>query len=152
MEIILKKDVDNLGHKNDIVDVRPGYANNFLIPQGYATLATASAKKVVAENIKQQAHKEAKFRTDAEAVAATISAVEITLTAKSSEGDKIYGSITSADLAAALDAKGIAVEKKSISVATVKELGTYEATVKVYKDIKATFNFTVVAETAEKAE
>lgn len=149
MEIILKKDVDNLGHKNDIVDVRPGYANNFLIPQGYATLATSSAKKVLAENIKQQAHKEAKLRSDAEATAAQIAAVELTLKAKISDAEKIFGSITTADIAAALATAGVEVEKKNISCAAVKELGSYEATVKVYKDIKATVKFTVIAEAAE---
>ncbi|MFI3267556.1 MAG: 50S ribosomal protein L9, partial [Rikenellaceae bacterium] len=148
MEIILKQDVDNLGHKNDIVNVRPGYANNFLIPQGYATLATVSARKVLAENIKQQAHKEAKFREDANALVAQIEAAEVVLTAKVSENNKIFGSVTSMQVVEALAAKGVAVEKKNLTVEAVKELGSYTATVKVYKDIKATVNFTVVAEEA----
>ena len=151
MEIILKQDVDNLGHKNDIVSVRPGYANNFLIPQGLATLATPSAKKVLAENIKQSAHKEAKLREDATAEANKLNAISLTLTAKTSEGNKIFGSVTSAQLAEALEAQGINVVKKNITVGTVKELGSYEASVKIYKDIKATIKFTVNAE-GEKAE
>ncbi|HIS33395.1 MAG TPA: 50S ribosomal protein L9 [Candidatus Avirikenella pullistercoris] len=151
MEIILKQDVDNLGHKNDIVSVRPGYANNFLIPQGLATLATPSAKKVLAENIKQSAHKEAKLREDATAEANKLNAISLTLTAKTSEGNKIFGSVTSAQLAEALEAQGINVDKKNITVGTVKELGSYEASVKIYKDIKATIKFTVNAE-GEKAE
>lgn len=151
MEIILKQDVDNLGLKNDIVNVRPGYANNFLIPQGKATLATISAKKVLAENIKQSAHKEAKLRDVATAQVAKIEGVEIALTAKVSEGTKIFGSITSAQIAEALAAKGIEVEKKNITIAAIKELGSYEASVKIYRDIKATVKVTVSAE-AESAQ
>lgn len=149
MEIILKQDVDNLGHKNDIVNVRPGYANNYLIPQGKAILATSSAKKVLAETIKQQAHKEAKIRQDAEATAVKVSAVELTITAKVSEGNKIFGSVTSAQIAEAIAAKGVEVDKKQISVPAIKELGSYEAVVKVYRDIKGTVKVTVVAENAE---
>lgn len=154
MEIILKQDVDNLGHKNDIVNVRPGYANNFLIPQGKAILATASAKKVLAENLKQQAHKEAKIRQEAETTAAKISAVELTITAKVSDGTKIFGSVTAAQVAEAIAAKGIEVEKKHIAVPSIKELGSYEASVKVYRDIKGTVKINVVAEEvkAESAE
>lgn len=152
MEIILKQDIDNLGNKNDIVNVRPGYANNFLIPQGKAVLATESAKKVLAENIKQQAHKEAKIRQEAEAKAAKISAVELTLTAKVSEGTKIFGSVTAAQIAEAIAAKGVEVEKKSVSVPAIKELGVYEASVKVYRDIKGTVKVTVVAEEAPATE
>lgn len=152
MEIILKQDIDNLGNKNDIVNVRPGYANNFLIPQGKAALATESAKKVLAENIKQQAHKEAKLRQEAEAKAAKISAIELTITAKVSEGTKIFGSVTAAQIAEAIAAKGVEVEKKSVSVPAIKELGVYEASVKVYRDIKGAVKVTVVAEEAPAAE
>ena len=113
MEIILKQDIDNLGNKNDIVNVRPGYANNFLIPQGKAVLATESAKKVLAENIKQQAHKEAKIRQEAEAKAAKISAIELTIAAKVSDGAKIFGSVTAAQIAEAIAAKGVEVEKRT---------------------------------------
>lgn len=147
MEIILKKDVANLGHADDIVKVKTGYAVNYLIPQGYATLATESAKKILAENIRQRAHKEAKFRADAEALAAKLSEVLVKVTVKVSENGKIYGSVTTANIADALVALGLEVDKKDITIdSAVKELGTYEATVKCYKDIKGTVKFEVVAE------
>lgn len=146
MEIILKKDVQNLGYKNDIVNVKTGYAVNYLIPQGFAILATESAKKVLAENLKQQAHKEAKLVADAEALAAKLGTIELTIAAKVGEKGKIYGSVTSADVAEQLAAQGVNVEKKDITLAAVKELGTYEAKVKCYKAIAGTVKVTVVAE------
>ena len=145
MEIILKKDVANLGHADDIVKVKTGYAVNYLIPQGYATLATESAKKVHAENLRQRAHKEAKFRADAEALAAKLAEVVVKVSAKVSEAGKIYGSVTTAQIAEALVALGIDVDKKDITLnEAVKELGFYEATVKCYKDIKGVVKFEVV--------
>jgi large subunit ribosomal protein L9 len=147
MEIILKKDVANLGHADDIVNVKTGYAVNYLIPQGYAILATVSAKKVHAENLRQRAHKEAKFRADAEALAAKLAEVKVQVAAKVSEAGKIYGSVTTAQLAEALVAAGVELDKKDITlVEAAKELGTYEATVKIYKDIKGTFKYEIVAE------
>jgi ribosomal protein L9 len=147
MEIILKKDVAKLGNADDIVTVKTGYAVNYLIPQGYATLATPSAKKVHAENLRQRAHKEAKFRTDAEALAAKVAEVVVKVAVKVSESGKIYGSVTTAQLAEALVAAGIEADKKDITIVeAAKELGTYEATLKCYKDIKGTFKFEVVAE------
>ena len=143
MEVILIKDVDKLGYANDIVDVRPGYANNYLIPQGLAKSATASARKILAENLKQQAHKEAKLV--GEALAAKIAETSLKLTAKAEEG-RIFGSITAAHLAEALEAKGITVDRKSISLDAVKTIGAYEASVKIYKGISATVHFEVVAE------
>lgn len=145
MEIILTKDVEKLGYANDIVNVRPGYANNFLIPQGYAKSATASAKKVLAENLKQRAHKDAKIIADAEAMAAKLNEISLTLTAKAEEG-RIFGSITAADLAKALEEKGFAIDRKNITVAPIKTIGAYEATVRVFKEIVATVNFNVAAE------
>ena len=145
MQVILIKDVEKLGYANDIVDVKPGYANNFLLPQGYAKVATESAKKVLAENIRQRAHKEAKLLADAQALAATIENLALTLTAKAEE-EKIFGSITSADLAAALAEKGVEVDRKAISLDAVKTLGEYVATVKLHKEVKATVHFSVVAE------
>ena len=148
MEIILKKDVANLGHEDDIVTVKTGYAVNYLIPQGFAILATESAKKVLAENIRQRAHKIAKLRADAEALAAKIAASDIKVSAKVSENGKIYGSITTAQIAEALAAAGVEVDKKDITIVSesVKELGVYEASVKCYRDIKGDFKFEVVAE------
>ena len=135
MEIILKKEVANLGHADDIVKVKAGYALNYLIPQGYAILATESAKKQHAETVRQRAHKEAKLVADAEALAAKIAAVSVKVSAKVSENGKIYGSVTTAQLAEALVAAGVEVDKKDITIlSSVKELGEYEAEVKCYKD------------------
>mgnify|MGYP003412062965 FL=1 len=145
MEIILIKDVENLGYANDIVVVKPGYANNYLIPQGFAKAATASAKKVLAENLRQRAHKDAKILADAQALAETISNLHLTITAKAEE-EKIFGSVTAADLAAALQEKGIEVDRKNISVDAVKTLGEYEAVAKLHREVKATIKFSVVAE------
>ena len=148
MEIILKKDVANLGHADDIVTVKSGYAINYLIPQGYAILATASAKKQHEETIRQRAHKEAKFIADAQALAAKIESVLIKVPAKVSENGKIYGSVTTAQLADALVAAGIEVDKKDITITSpeVKVLGTFDAEVKCYKNVKGTFQFEVIAE------
>ena len=153
MQVILKKDIEKLGYADDIVDVRPGYANNFLIPQGYAISATESAKKVLAETLKQRAHKEAKFVADAEALAAKLAEVTLTITAKAEEG-RIFGSVTAADLAEALAAKGVELDRKTITVEAIKNIaldavktvGQYEATVKIYKGIQGTVKFGVVAE------
>ena len=145
MQVILIKDVEKLGYANDIVDVKPGYANNYLLPQGYSKVATESAKKVLAENLRQRAHKEAKILADAQALAEKIENLAFTLTAKAEE-EKIFGSITSADLAAALAEKGIEVDRKTITLDAVKTLGEYEATVKLHKEVKATVHFSVVAE------
>ena len=146
MEIILKKDVANLGHADEIVNVKTGYAVNYLIPQGFAVMATASAKKVHAENLRQRAHKIAKFVADAEALAAKLAETTVQVAVKVSESGKIYGSVTTAQLSEALAAAGIEVDKKDITVEAAKELGTYEATVKCYKDIKGTFKYEIVAE------
>ena len=146
MEIILKKDVANLGHADDIVNVKTGYAVNYLIPQGFAIMATASAKKVHAENLRQRAHKIAKFVGDAEALAAKLAETTVQVAVKVSETGKIYGSVTAAQLSEALAAVGIEVDKKDITVEAAKELGTYEAVVKCYRDVKGTFKYEVVAE------
>ncbi len=144
MQIILIKDVENLGYANEIVDVRPGYANNYLIPQGYAKNATASARKILAENIKQQAHKEAKLVADAETMVAALAASPVTISVKAEEG-RIFGSVTSTNIAEALEAKGVVVDKKNITVDAIKTVGQYEATVKVFKGITGTVSIEVVA-------
>ena len=146
MEIILKKDVANLGHADEIVNVKTGYAVNYLIPQGFAVMATASAKKVHAENLRQRAHKIAKFVGDAQALAAKLAETTVQVAVKVSESGKIYGSVTTAQLAEALAAVGIEVDKKDITVEAAKELGTYEAVVKCYRDVKGTFKYEIVAE------
>ena len=145
MQVILKKDIEKLGYADEIVDVRPGYANNYLIPQGYAISATASAKKVLAETLKQRAHKEAKLIADAEALAAKLAETALTIAAKAEEG-RIFGSVTAADLAAALEKLDITVDRKNISLDAVKTIGEYEAKVKIYKGISGTIKFSVVAE------
>ncbi len=148
MEVILIKDMENLGYANDIVNVKPGYANNYLIPQGFAKAATASAKKILAENLKQRAHKDAKILADAQALAETIQNLPLTLTAKAEEG-KLFGTITAADLSEALAEKGITVDRKAIAVEAVKTVGEYTATVKLHREVKAEIKFSVVAATEE---
>ena len=145
MEVILIKDIENLGYANDIVNVKPGYANNYLIPQGFAKAATASAKKILAENLKQRAHKDAKILADAQALAEKIENLPLTITVKAEEG-KIFGSVTSADLAEALAAKEIVLDRKVITVDAVKTVGEYEAVAKLHREVKATIKFSVVAE------
>ena len=144
MEVILLKDMEKLGYANDIVNVKPGYANNYLIPQGYAK-ATASAKKVLAENLKQRAHKDAKILADAQALAEKIANLPLTIAMKAEEG-KIFGSVTAADLAEALAAKGVELDRKTITVEAIKNVGEYEASAKLHREVKATIKFTVVAE------
>lgn len=150
MQVILIKDVENLGFTNDIVEVRPGYANNYLIPQGLAKSATAAARKVLAENLKQRAHKDAKLKGDAEALAAQLNAVKLSFKVKAEEG-RIFGSITAADIAEALTEKGFSVDRKQVTLDTVKTVGQYEATVYVYKkEVAATVKFEVVSDAPAK--
>ena len=144
MEVILKKDMENLGYANDIVNVKPGYANNYLIPQGLATAATASAKKVLAENLRQRAHKDAKILADAQALAQTIGNLSLSLSVKAEEG-RLFGTVTAADLAEALAAKGIELDRKVISVETIKTVGEYEASARLHKEVKAVIKFSVSA-------
>ncbi len=145
MEVILIKDMDNLGYANDIVNVKPGYANNYLIPQGFAKAATASAKKVLAENLKQRAHKDAKILADAQALAEKIANLPLVVKVKAEEG-KLFGTVTSADIATALAEKEIVVDRKVISVDSIKTVGEYEASVKLHREVKAVVKISVVAE------
>jgi large subunit ribosomal protein L9 len=126
MELILKKDVQNLGFKDDVVSVKNGYGRNFLIPQGHAQLATASAKKVLAENLKQRAHKEAKVVNDAKALAEVLKAMEIKISAKAG-GEKLFGSITNIDIAEAIAKAGQEIDRKFITSGIVKRIGKYSA-------------------------
>lgn len=148
MEVILKNDVENLGFTDDVVTVKNGYARNFLIPQGHAILATPSAKKMLAETLKQRAYKEQKLVDDAKKIASKLESLEIKLAAKTGEGDKLFGSISSADVAAALENEGITLEKKYITIpgGLIKRIGQYEASVRFHRDVIATLPFTVVAE------
>ncbi|MDR0695134.1 MAG: 50S ribosomal protein L9 [Prevotellaceae bacterium] len=149
MEIILKQDVSKLGLKDDIVTVRNGYATNFLIPKGYAALATVAAKKVHAENVKQRAHKEAKLQEAARALAAKLEGITVAIATKVSSTGKIFGSVNNIQIAEALATKGLEIDRRQISIigeGNVKEVGVYEAEVKLYRDIKARFKFEITAE------
>ena len=148
MEIILREDIQNLGHKDDIITVKNGYGRNYLIPKGLAILATSSAKKVHAENKRQRAHKEEKIRNEALEVAKTLEGKSITLGAKASSTGKIFGSVNTIQIAEALTKDGYVVERKNISIKedAVKELGSYTATVKLHRDVKVDISFEVVAE------
>jgi large subunit ribosomal protein L9 len=149
MEIILKEDIAGLGYKNDIVKVKDGYGRNYLIPQGKAVIATESAKKVLAENERQRAHKLAKIKADAEAQAAKLNGVKVTISAKVNEDGTIFGGVGAAQVAEALAAKGFEVDRKAIVAETVKAIGEYTATINLHKEVKAEVAFEVVAEAAE---
>ena len=147
MKIILKEDVYGLGYKDEVVTVKNGYGRNFLIPQGKAILATPSAEKMLAEELKQRAHKLAKIKADAEALAEKINATTVKLTAKASEGGKIFGSVTSMQIAEALEQQGISVDKRAIAVKEgIKELGTTKVAVKLHREVTAELTVEVVAE------
>ena len=148
MEIILKEDIQGLGYKNDIVKVKPGYGRNFLIPKGMATMATESARKVVAENLKQAAHKAAKVKQDALTLAGKIEASDITVFAKVSEVGKIFGSVTSIQLVDALEKDGIIVDRRKVSFVEkeIKTVGEFSAIVDLHREVKATLKFKVVAQ------
>jgi large subunit ribosomal protein L9 len=148
MEIILKKDVDNLGFADDLVSVKNGYGRNFLIPQGLAVLATPSAKKVLAENLKQRAYKEKKIVEAANTQADKAKDLDIKLTSKTGSGDKLFGSITAADLRDELAKHDVDIDKKYISIlgGNIKRLGQYEAKLRFHRDVILDFTFEVIAE------
>lgn len=147
MELILKQDVENVGFKDDVVTVKNGYGRNFLIPQGYAILATSSAKKVLEETVKQRAFKEAKIIEDATKIADAIKGLEIKITSKVGTGDKLFGSVNNADVAEAIAKAGTEIDRKFIKVVggSVKRLGKYEATVRLHRAVVADITFDVVA-------
>jgi large subunit ribosomal protein L9 len=146
MDIILKTDIAGLGYKNDIVAVKPGYGRNFLIPQGFATMATDSNKKVVAENIRQAAHKVEKVRNDAQVLADKIGDMLLTVPAKAGESGKIFGRVTNTQIADMLREKGFDIDRKKITIDDVSMIGTYTATLDLHKDVKKAIQFEVVAE------
>ena len=150
MEIILKEDIIGLGFKNDIVTVKNGYANNYLVPSGKAAYATESAKKVLAEDLRQKAHKLAKIKEEAEALAAKINAVPaLTIAMKVSATGTIYGSVTNVQIAEGLAEQGVEIDRKKIVVGEVKAVGNYTASVKLHKEVTATVEFNVIAEGEE---
>ncbi|UKN02113.1 50S ribosomal protein L9 [Paracrocinitomix mangrovi] len=148
MEIILKKNVDKLGYEGDVVTVKAGYGRNFLIPQGYAVLATDSAKKMHAENMRQKSHKENQIKEAAQAIASKLDGLTVKVKAKVGDNDKIFGSITTIALSEALKGEGIEIDRKSLTILTepVKELGTYDATANLHKEVSQEFKFEVIAE------
>ena len=147
MKIILKEDVANLGYKDDVVEVKSGYGRNYLIPTGKAVIASESALKVLAENLKQRAHKIAKINADAEAAAAALEGVSLTIAAKVSANGTIFGSVGNIQVAEALEQAGHNVDRKLIVVKdTIKEVGNYTATIKLHKEVSVEIPFEVVAE------
>ena len=149
MDIILKTDISGLGYKNDIISVKPGYGRNYLIPQGFAVLASDSNKKILAENLKQAAHKAEKIKSDAEAIAAQIGDTVVTIATKTGESGKIFGRITSIQISDALAAKGITVDRKKITVGDIKFVGDYTAIIDLHKEVKHELAVKVVAEVNE---
>ncbi len=146
MKIILTEDVKNLGHKDDVVEVKPGYGRNFLIPQGKGKLATDGAMKMLAEDIRQREFKTEKIRKDADAIAAKLNGMNISITAKAGTSGKIFGSVTALQVANALKEKGYEVDRRKIVVDDIKMLGNYVANINLFKEINAQVNIEVVAE------
>lgn len=149
MQVILKEDILNLGYKDDIVSVKDGYGRNYLIPQGKAVIASESARKELAENLKQRAHKIAKIKQDAQDLAAKIEGISLTIATKASATGKIYGSVTNIQIAEALAKLGHEIDRKIIVVKdAVKEIGSYKAVVKLHKEVNVEIPFEVVTEEA----
>ncbi|HKM31681.1 MAG: 50S ribosomal protein L9 [Bacteroidales bacterium] len=149
MEIILKQDVPNLGDKDDVVQVRNGYATNYLIPKGMAVMATSSAKKIHEENMRQRAHKEAQIREEAQALAAKLEGSQVRITTKVSSTGKVFGSVNNIQVAEALAVQGIEVDRRNITFPgkdALKEVGMHQAVVKIYRDISATVEVEIAGE------
>ena len=149
MEVILKQDIKNLGYKDDVVNVKPGYGRNYLIPRGLASLADETAKKIHNENVKQRAHKEAKIKAEAEKNAARLAEMTVKVPTKAGENGKIFGSVTAVQLNDGLRKLGFEVDRRNITIEnaeTVKTLGVYNAKVRLHKEVVANFKFEVVAE------
>ena len=148
MQVILKKNVDKLGYKDDVVTVKDGYGRNFLIPQGYAKLATDSEQKAHAEVMKQKSHKESKIKEDAVAIASKLEGVVVKIAAKVGENGKIFGSVNAVLISEALKKEGLEVDRKSIKINNepIREVGTYTASANLHKDVKQEFSFEVVGE------
>ncbi|MFW5645275.1 MAG: 50S ribosomal protein L9 [Bacteroidota bacterium] len=148
MDIILKEDIPNLGHKDEIVNVKDGYARNYLIPKGLALNATASVKKMHEEILRQRAHKEEKLREEAEKTAKKLEGVSLTIGAKTSTKGKIFGSVNTIQIAESLNEKGFDIDRKNITIKEelIKEVGSYTAQVKLHKDVYVEVPFEIVAE------
>ncbi len=148
MQIILKENIENLGFKDDLVKVKNGYGRNYLIPQGKAILATASAKKVLEENLKQKAFKEKKIIQDANKLGEKLMTLDIKISSKVGSGDKLFGSVSAPDLAKAFDTQGYEIEKNAISIPgkTIKRLGSYQARIRLHREVSIQFPFEVIPE------
>lgn len=148
MEVILRKNVDKLGYKDDVVEVKPGYGLNFLIPQGYAIMASASAKKAHMEVLRQRSHKEEKIKDEAQSIADKLEGLTVKIGAKVGENGKIFGSVNTVQLSEALKAKGVDIDRKSLKIKEepIKEVGTYTATANLHKEVSADFSFEVAGE------
>ncbi|MEN6454216.1 MAG: 50S ribosomal protein L9 [Prolixibacteraceae bacterium] len=148
MEIILLQDIQNLGSKDDVVNVRDGYGRNYLIPKKMAIVANSTSKKVLAENIRQRAHKEAKLKADAQALAGQLQGKSVIIGAKTSSSGKIFGSVNTIQLAEAINKLGFEIDRKQIKIAedSIKEVGTYSAKIKLHKEVTVDFGFEVVSE------
>lgn len=146
MDVILKEDIKGLGYKNDTVSVKPGYGRNYLIPQGFAIIANKVNSKMIEENIRQAAHKAEKLKADAEEVAAKLGDVTLEIKTKAGESGKIFGAVTALQISDALTAKGFDIDRKKISLGSIKELGEYTAEVDLHKEVKAEIKLSVVSE------
>lgn len=148
MELILKRDVDNLGFSDDLVTVKKGYGRNYLIPRGYAVMATPSAKKDLEEKLKQRAFKEKAVIDEAEALNEKLAGLEIKIEAKTGEADKLFGSINNANLAEVLEKEGIEIDKKFITIAggVIKRAGQYDATIRFHREVIGNLTFDVIPE------
>ena len=148
MQIILKENIENLGFKDDLVKVKNGYGRNYLIPQGKAVLATASAKKILAENLKQKAFKEKKIIDNATALGKKLMDLVIKIPSKVGSGEKLFGSVSAADLVKVFESQGHEIDKNSISIPgkTIKRLGSYEAKIRLHREVSIQFPFEVIPE------
>jgi large subunit ribosomal protein L9 len=148
MEIILIQDVNKLGQKDDLVNVKAGYGRNYLIPQGLAVAASASAKKMHTENLRQRAHKEEKIRIAAQEIAGRLEGLKIVVGAKTSTSGKIFGSVNTIQIAEALKEKGFDIERKNITLPEdqIKEVGSYKAIIKLHRDVKVEVEFEIQGE------
>ncbi len=148
MQIILKENIENLGFKDDLVKVKNGYGRNYLIPQGKAVLATASAKKILAENLKQKAFKEKKIIDNATALGEKLMDLVIKIPSKVGSGEKLFGSVSAADLVKVFESQGHEIDKNSIAIPgkTIKRLGSYEAKIRLHREVSIQFPFEVIPE------
>jgi len=147
MEVILKDDIKGLGYKNDVISVKPGYGRNYLIPQGFAVLANQSNRKMLAENVKQAAHKAEKIKQDAQDIADKLNGLSLTIKAKAGESGKIFGAVTTLQISDALREKGIEIDRKKIAFnSEVKFLGSFEVEIDLHKEVKSTVPFEVVVD------